>query len=264
MKKATFFIGLVTGVAVIFLQLLIISPVSGQSNVQTPDPTVSWLPGCAPQSVQIYSNLDVVKAGEDVEFEIRSEDGDMAPGEFIWDVSVGTFLSGQGSNRIVVSMPENILESVKSEILAPEKGFILTLSRPSFPLKVAATSISQAGCANISLAKSIRISTHSAAVNIPVNVTELNLEKSEVNFACEGGNYDAVIDITVKAFDPEDDVLSYSYIVTARKIIGDGAKVKWDLSDVLSGSYSITAAADDGCGKCGKTITKTVTVSRCN
>jgi hypothetical protein len=37
--------------------------------------------------------------------------------------------------------------------------------------------------------------------------------------------------------------------------------VKWDLSGVYPGSYTIAAGVDDGCGICGKTQTKTVTVA---
>ena len=36
--------------------------------------------------------------------------------------------------------------------------------------------------------------------------------------------------------------------------------MKWDLSDVVPGQYTITAGVDDGCGICGKTKTKEVTV----
>jgi len=36
--------------------------------------------------------------------------------------------------------------------------------------------------------------------------------------------------------------------------------VKWDLSGVAPGTYSITAGVDDGCGNCGKTQLPRVTV----
>jgi hypothetical protein len=46
----------------------------------------------------------------------------------------------------------------------------------------------------------------------------------------------------------------------AGKIVGYGAKVVWDLTGVKAGTYTITAAANDGCGLCGKFVTKTVVV----
>lgn len=68
------------------------------------------------------------------------------------------------------------------------------------------------------------------------------------------------IQIHTIAKDPENDLLTYSYVVSVGKIIGKGEKVIWDLSGVKPGTYTITAAVDDGCGFCGKTQTKTVIV----
>ncbi|MBP7415582.1 MAG: DUF6438 domain-containing protein [Pyrinomonadaceae bacterium] len=62
------------------------------------------------------------------------------------------------------------------------------------------------------------------------------------------------------AADPDNDPLVYIYSVSGGKIIGKGLDVIWDLSDVRVGTYSITAAVDDGCGPCGKTMTKTVVI----
>lgn len=56
--------------------------------------------------------------------------------------------------------------------------------------------------------------------------------------------------ITVKviATDSENDIISYKYEVTGGKIIGQGADVIWDLSDVKPAIYKITVCADDGIG----------------
>lgn len=69
--------------------------------------------------------------------------------------------------------------------------------------------------------------------------------------------------VLTKAFDPENDLLTYNYTIKAGKIIGTGPGVVWDLSGVPPGEYKITAAVDDGCGFCGKTMTKTVKVIEC-
>lgn len=55
----------------------------------------------------------------------------------------------------------------------------------------------------------------------------------------------------------------YDYKVSGGKIIGQGANVVWDLSGVKPGTYTITAAVDDGCGLCGKSIIRTVVVKEC-
>jgi hypothetical protein len=68
------------------------------------------------------------------------------------------------------------------------------------------------------------------------------------------------VSISTTATDPENDVLTYVYVVSAGRIIGTGKDVVWDLTSVPSGTYTITAGVDDGCGVCGTTVTKTVTV----
>jgi hypothetical protein len=102
--------------------------------------------------------------------------------------------------------------------------------------------------------------------NKPANVTALNLEKdvvyspcfSESNATCTGD--EAKILITTSAEDKENDVVTYAYTVGAGKIVGQGVNVIWDLSGVPTGDYTITAGVNDGCGVCGTTLTKTVTV----
>lgn len=68
------------------------------------------------------------------------------------------------------------------------------------------------------------------------------------------------MDIQVKADDPENDVLTYAYKISAGKIVGVGSNVIWDLSEAAPGEYSITAGTDDGCGICGKYVTKSIII----
>ena len=58
-------------------------------------------------------------------------------------------------------------------------------------------------------------------------------------------------------------MLTYNYTVSGGRVVGQGANVSWDLSGVSPGTYTITAGVDDGCGVCGKTQTKTITVEAC-
>ena len=92
-------------------------------------------------------------------------------------------------------------------------------------------------------------------VNLHANVTELDLSHLEISAVTP-----KQIDVTTTAVDPENDILTYNYTITGGRIIGTGPKVKWDLSAVASGTYTITAGVDDGCGLCGATMTKTVVV----
>jgi hypothetical protein len=88
--------------------------------------------------------------------------------------------------------------------------------------------------------------------NTPANVTGLVLSGI-------AGDKRKIAVVTT-AVDPENDVLTYNYKISGGKIVGRGARVMWDLTEVPSGNYTITAAVDDGCGICGKYITKSVTV----
>ena len=107
-------------------------------------------------------------------------------------------------------------------------------------------------------------------INHFANVTNLNLSAGEITVGCSNSatnkkctNSKTKISVTTEAIDPENDVLTYNYNFSAGKIIGQGANVVWDLSDVKPGIYTITAGVDDGCGICGTTVTKTVVVKEC-
>lgn len=107
-------------------------------------------------------------------------------------------------------------------------------------------------------------------VNQVPNVTALNLDSTTVTIPCPPGTEsatgckdDASIAVSTVATDPENDVLTYNYTVSGGRIVGSGANVSWDLTGVQAGTYTITSAVDDGCGVCGTTQTKTVTVAAC-
>src|SRR5262249_42518836 len=68
------------------------------------------------------------------------------------------------------------------------------------------------------------------------------------------------VSVKTTAEDPEGDVLTYSYTISGGRIIGTGANVSWNLDGAMPGTYTITAAVDDGCGLCGAKVTKTVAV----
>jgi hypothetical protein len=73
-----------------------------------------------------------------------------------------------------------------------------------------------------------------------------------------------LIDVGARAFDPENDPLIYAYTITGGRIVGSGSQVKWDLSGVYPGTYTITAGVDEGFGVLGKTQTRSVAVEACD
>ncbi len=105
----------------------------------------------------------------------------------------------------------------------------------------------------------------SDVVNLTLNRTEIIADcfNSDVSQIKDCSDNIKQIAIFTKAFAPGNDVLTYNYWISGGKIIGQGANVVWDLSDVKPGTYTVKAGVDDGCGVCGKTITKTVTVKEC-
>jgi hypothetical protein len=78
-----------------------------------------------------------------------------------------------------------------------------------------------------------------------------------------GNLQDLKIDVSTEHADPEGDVVTFNYDVSAGKIIGQGAKVTWDLTGVPPGTYTITASVNDGCGICGVTKTRRFEILEC-
>ncbi len=107
-------------------------------------------------------------------------------------------------------------------------------------------------------------------INKWANVDSLDLGDAEVVLGCPPGfragagcEESANVSVRTRASDPENDTLIYNYTVSGGRIVGQGANVSWDLSGAKAGTYTITAGVDDGCGVCGKTQTKTITVKEC-
>lgn len=99
------------------------------------------------------------------------------------------------------------------------------------------------------------------------DVKDLVIDKNELQKSCEAKEkdetftkYAQIVRVSTKENNPNRDHLTFNYTVSGGKIIGQGSEVLWDLSGVKAGDNTITAAIDDGCGFCGRTKTKTVTV----
>lgn len=188
----------------------------------------------------------------------------------MWSTSIGSIISGQGAERIVIQIPANAMEFAEAAPPPPPMTpYIGRMYRgPKVPLTVIARSNAIAGCKATELINRISIGNKSEPnyANVPANIVGLSLEKTELNGACSGKIQvgKSLIGVSARAADFENDVLVYRYIVSAGTIIGSGEKVIWDLSGVAPGKYELTAGADDGCGACGKTLKRTVTINKCN
>lgn len=104
--------------------------------------------------------------------------------------------------------------------------------------------------------------------NYYASVKDITLSRTEIKTNCSNGNTSCsdkiqTIEVATEAPNPGNDFYFYSYKVSGGKIVGQGSKVIWDLSGVKPGTYTITAAVDNGCNFCGKTITKEVKVIEC-
>jgi hypothetical protein len=115
-----------------------------------------------------------------------------------------------------------------------------------------------------------RNSRQSEIENKPANVTALNVSDADVVIPCPPGttstescNDGSTLSVSTTAVDPENDVLTYNYTVSGGRIVGQGANVTWDVGGLQPGTYTITAGVNDGCGVCGQTQTKTITVRQC-
>ncbi|MGI8813512.1 MAG: hypothetical protein ACR2IH_13440 [Pyrinomonadaceae bacterium] len=110
-------------------------------------------------------------------------------------------------------------------------------------------------------------------VNQFANVTALTLSDTTITLPCRPGfrpregtacNDATTISVQTTAVDPENDVLTYNYTVSGGRIVGTGANVSWDVGGLAPGTYTIVSGVDDGCGLCGKTETKTITIAECD
>ncbi|MFT3746434.1 MAG: hypothetical protein QM785_19340 [Pyrinomonadaceae bacterium] len=219
---------------------------------------------------KIVADPVVARPGEIVHLEILAPDEEKVSGHFNWSVSIGTIVSGQGTTKITISTPKNALEQNPEPPPNKHSPYIATFNwRRSVPFQVAAKPVSSnepSACEKI--VSTFRIGNSTMLRNIPAKVLDLVLDHTEIVEHCntspqEGATKSSIVDVLTNAFDAENDVLTYAYTVNGGRIVGTGAKVKWDLTGVKPGKYDIVAGADDGCGVCGKTIKKSVTVIGC-
>jgi len=232
-----------------------------------------------------------VKEGEVVQFSIESSNLREIR-DFVWTVSAGEIISGQGTAAILVKVPDN-RRGLRTLVSFPElssdaknsteipPGFVRSslpeaglfpvfYGRPSLIATLKVIGVSKCSCDPITAA--IRLLPTESLVNSVADVTGLTLSSENLTLPCRAGlvpragvtpSESMIVDVATTSVDAEDDVLTYDYTVSGGRIVGTGKDVRWDLTGVNPGSYTITAGVDDGCGLCGKTKTAEVTVVKC-
>jgi hypothetical protein len=115
------------------------------------------------------------------------------------------------------------------------------------------------------------LTTPTPPKNTPPEVKNINLSKTKIFLPCAPGargpdfcTDDFIVDVHAEGFDADNDVFVYEYTVSVGKIIGQGARVKWDLSGVKVGTYELRVEVDDGCGFCGESKNISVEVKECD
>lgn len=241
--------------------LMLLSPAAFTQDRDSAPP----LARCDCKTFTITPSLAAVKGGEIVEFGVMSEDPLVLGRQFSWTVSAGTIVSGQGTNRVSVQTSEDM---AKARPFPP----FFSSARPG-TLITAIAKYANTDCTCPGSVATVRVGYRSEPTNRFPDVTDLRLSNTKLVLECAPGvaprssslaPTGMSIDLVTSAFDPENDVLIYDYKVSGGRIVGTGAKVKWDLSGVKPGAYSITAVVDDGCGLCGATKTQIVTVAECD
>jgi hypothetical protein len=227
---------------------------------------------CKCPEFEIVSQSEMVKAGGTVEFKIVSIDQSLLQQKYSWTVSSGTIIRGQGTGKVVVQTTEDTPSAKPTPTSSPlPRDFLGSISiQRRVPKLTVTASLAASECSCRTTSASVQIGGENREKNSPAEVTDLRLSTEKLSLPCKPGYRPAdgvtvsesmVVDVSVTAHDPENDVLLYNYTVSGGRVVGIGSNVKWDLSGVATGTYTITAEADDGCGNCGKNQVRTVSVA---
>ncbi|CAN5722732.1 hypothetical protein BH24ACI3_BH24ACI3_06630 [soil metagenome] len=229
--------------------------------IATPTPQTQQIGReCECPEIEVESNLETVKSGDNITFRLAIwEDGLEIP-RLEWRVENGKIISGQGTSEVIVrAHQKGNAKAVNATVLLPVYSTLCVCPiRFSLEVEFGEESVEPSGY----------------TPHFPPNIASLELSTDQLVLPCEPGRRRApetppesatlILDVVAMASNTDGRSLTYSYTVSGGTIIGTGSSVRWDSSGALPGTYSITAGVDDGCGFCGQTITKTVTVLECS
>jgi hypothetical protein len=204
---------------------------------------------CVCPTVGIRSHKSQVQRGGKLDFEARVGGGDANQIEYRWKVTNGRITSGQGTPSIKVTA-------------SPDKTSRLVTANLEVGLDVDCDCPKEAS-------ESVPIGPKSITRTFPLDVTWLSLAESTIVLACrdcspdpnEPTSKDAILEVeTHTASNYLTDKLVYSYEVSGGNIIDTGQSVRWDLTGLDPGTYTIKVNVSNRHGETARD-TRTVTVA---
>ena len=181
---------------------------------------------CKCPKFEIVSELEMVEAGKTVEFEIASDDPAVLDGKFTWTTSCGKIIGGEGTRKITI---QTTVDMLPPPPVAPPPGVLVGshyFRRSPGRLDVTALP-TLTDCACSPAFGSVRVGLRNAERNRPAQVTDLKLSETKLLPPCKPGfrpgegvtvSDSMVVDVSVTAHDPENDILTYHYTVTGGKM----------------------------------------------
>lgn len=219
-----------------FFRVILILAIStyGQNLVLPGMPVLSGGAGaCSEIKVGISSQRWRVRKGDTFEVRAFLPFQETSRLRFTWAAQNGKVVSGQGSLRAEIKAGSqrtpgyvNASGFVRVELIVePVDASTPCTVRSEFSMMVG----------------KIRES------NFFSEVESVTLSEAQIAASCSEADNRSVRVETV-ASDPENDPLLYSYAVSTGRIIGNGAKVIWDLSNAEPGLHRLLVGTDDGNG----------------
>lgn len=192
---------------------------------------------CECPRVEVISHYTEVKPEDIIDFEVRTWGGGfVGAATYNWRLEKGTIVSGQGTQQIKVRA-----KGVEGEMVTAhaEVGGIDPLCN-----------------CQVVTSQSVPIGAETKSRTLPLEVSWLSVDETTVYIDCPRGELprsgtptsdDLVVSVhTIANSNSINDKLTYTYSNTGGKILGSGANVKWDLTDLQPGTYSISVMVEDG------------------
>ena len=192
---------------------------------------------CECPLISVVSHYTEVKAGDTLDFEVRLAGGGFVNGpQYNWTLENGVIASGQGTAAIVVK-PDGV------------PGTLVTAT-----VNIGGVD-RNCGCA-LSASESVAIGTETKTRRFPLSIEWISVDEDALYIECAAGimarpdskrSDDLVVDVRTGAVSNSVlDKLNFTYTISGGKMIGSGANVKWDLSGLEPGTYTVSVDADDG------------------
>jgi hypothetical protein len=226
----------------IFSLWIFVSGAFGQSLVLPGMPDLeTGLGDCATTRVGISSERWRVRKGQQFDVSAFAPFQDTSEFQYEWKVDNGKIVSGQGKSTVTIKAGGR-----------RTPGYLNATGLVGVQLSVRPKTVNT--CSVIA-STSIMIGKY-REFNGFSKVESITLDRGAIPASCNRADEPTIgvvadamlVDVSTIASDPENDPLTYQYVVSAGEIIGSGARVKWDLSAAPIGTHHILVGTDDGNG----------------